>query len=98
MAGLSDDALRLGSHRDRSLQARASQHGGQMSPRWTRLVADSLTDSMKFHDYVASEFTKRVQYSGDPITYFAEHGLTMSGIGTRQDVTEHSRGTSVAVF
>jgi hypothetical protein len=40
-----------------------------------RLVADSVRDSMKFQDYVSLEFTRRVGYSGDARTYFAEHGM-----------------------
>lgn len=39
------------------------------------LVESSLTDSMKFEDYVGAEFVKRVGYTGDPMSFFFEHGM-----------------------
>jgi hypothetical protein len=52
----------------------------------TRLVADSVRDSMNFQDYVGSEFIKRVQYAGDPQTYFAEHGLDKMSPSTAEEL------------
>ena len=58
----------------------------------TRLVADSVTDSMKFAAYVGSEFTKRVHYSGDPYAYFAEHGLDKVAPSTTEELSwQYSR-------
>ncbi|HPF99117.1 MAG TPA: hypothetical protein PLE77_03555 [Kiritimatiellia bacterium] len=41
----------------------------------TKLVTDSVSDSMKFADYVGADVVKRVGYAGDALTYFTEHGM-----------------------
>jgi len=38
-------------------------------------ISNTLTDSMRFFDYVGTEFIGRVEYSGDYLTYFMEHGM-----------------------
>lgn len=39
------------------------------------LVTVSVSDSMKFADYVGADIVKRVGYAGDALTYFTEHGM-----------------------
>lgn len=39
------------------------------------LVADSVSDSMTFSDFVGAEFIGRVGYAGDAHSYFSEHGM-----------------------
>lgn len=41
----------------------------------TRLVTDSVDDSMTFADYVSAEFLGRVDHAGDAQKFFFEHGM-----------------------
>src|SRR5437773_2331193 len=50
------------------------------------LVQQEVNNSMTFLDYVGAEFTKRVQYPGDPYTYIFEHGLDKMSPSTAEEL------------
>ena len=51
-----------------------------------RLVADSLSDSMTFADYVGKEFMGRIGYKGDETSFFFKHGMEKIDLQTATEL------------